>query len=247
MIRVSTNLLDGLVVSRTTVSSDSDEIVAKIAGNVVVSSSPGGTLKSWRKRVNVKQIDLAQEMKVSPSVLSDYESGRRSSPGIGFIRRYLEALVKLDLAQSRFLQKLVEPRYRGAILAMGEFAQPVKVKTVLSLLQGRVLTGESYIDRSIYGYTVLDSIKTIYALSGFDFYRIFGATTERVLVFTKVGLGRSPLVAIRVSQLKPRMVVIHGPKEIDPIALELAQRENIILALSQMPREEALAEALGKL
>jgi len=97
----------------------------------------------------------------------------------------------------------------------------------------------------LYGYTVVDSIKTIYALSGYDFYRIFGATTERALVFTKVGMGRSPLVAIRVSQLKPRVVVIHGPREVDPLAVDLARREGLVLALSSAPTEGAIIESLS--
>jgi len=53
-------------------------------------------------------------------------------------------------------------------------------------------------------------------------------------------MGRSPLVAIRVSQLKPRMVVIHGPREVDPLAVDLAKREGILLALSGAPTEESL-------
>ena len=99
----------------------------------------------------------------------------------------------------------------------------------------------------LYGYTVVDSIKTIYALSGFDFYRIFGATTERALIFTKVGMGRSPLVAIRVSQLKPRMVVIHGPKELDSLAVDLARREGIVLVLSSSLTEDSLISSLKSL
>ena len=107
-----------------------------------------------------------------------------------------------------------------------------------------VVTGSDRLDTEIYGYTVLDSIKTIYALSGFDFYKIYGATTERLLVFTKVGLGRSPMVAIRVVHLKPRMVVLHGPKEIDQVGKALAEKERIILSLTGM-REEELVQKLS--
>ncbi len=103
---------------------------------------------------------------------------------------------------------------------------------------GFVVTGSEKLDTEIYGYTVLDSIKTIYALSGFDFYKIYGATSERLLVFTKVGLGRSPMVAIRVVHLKPRMVVLHGPKEIDHVGKALAEKERIILSLSGMNEDE---------
>ena len=46
-------------------------------------------MKTWRERLQVKQRALAEQMNVSPSVLSDYESGRRISPGAGFIKKYL--------------------------------------------------------------------------------------------------------------------------------------------------------------
>ena len=56
-----------------------DDILSKIAGNIIISENPGKMLKTWRERLRIKQILLAKEMKVSPSVLSDYESGRRKS------------------------------------------------------------------------------------------------------------------------------------------------------------------------
>ena len=220
--------------------------MAKIAGSVVASEDPGRALRAWREKLGIKQVKLAQSLRISPSVLSDYESGRRPSPGVLFVRRYVEALVALDESKERVVSRLVSTDKDAAILAIGEFQAPVSASEVISAVKGRVLAGEESGVR-LYGYTVVDSIKTIYALSGYDFYRIFGATTERVLVFTKVGMGRSPLVAIRVSQLKPRMVVIHGPPELDPLALELARREGILLALSGAPDEAALIEAVKQL
>ncbi len=222
------------------------DAVAKIAGNVVASSDPGRALKAWRERLAIKQVALAKALKMSPSVLSDYESGRRPSPGVRFVRKYVEALVRLDEAKDRVVSKLVSSEKDEAILSIGEFHSPVEASEVVKAVKGRVLVGDEKAVR-LYGYTVVDSIKTIYALSGYDFYRIFGATTERALIFTKVGMGRSPLVAIRVSQLKPRMVVIHGPKEVDPLAVDLAKREGIVLALSGSVNEEALITSLKAL
>ncbi|MDV3243894.1 MAG: helix-turn-helix domain-containing protein, partial [Nitrososphaerales archaeon] len=186
------------------------DAVAKIAGTVVASIDPGRAMKAWREKLGIRQVMLARTLHISPSVLSDYESGRRPSPGVQFVRKYVEALVSLDESKERVVSKLVSSEKDAAILAIGEFQAPVEASAIVKAVNGKVLVGEEGRVR-LYGYTVLDSIKTIYALSGYDFYRIFGATTERALVFTKVGMGRSPLVAIRVSQLKPRMVVIHGP------------------------------------
>ena len=222
---------------------DSDAL-AKIAGNVVASPDPGRAMRAWREKLGIKQKALADALDISASVLSDYESGRRPSPGVGFVRRYISALVRLDESKGRVVSQLVSSDKDGAILAIGEFHAPVDAPVILKALDATVLAGDPGSVR-LYGYTVVDSIKTIYALSGYDFYRIFGATTERALVFTKVGMGRSPLVAIRVSQLKPRVVVIHGPKEVDPLAIELARKEGLVLALSGSPTEASMIEALA--
>ena len=74
--------------------SASDELTI-IAGSVVLSESPAHQLKYWRKRFEIKQADLARKMNITPSVLSDYEKGRRPSPGVNFIKRYLLALTEL--------------------------------------------------------------------------------------------------------------------------------------------------------
>jgi len=225
---------------------DQDEFASHIAGDVVISGNPGDSMRKWRERIAIKQATLAREMGLSPSVLSDYESGRRASPGVGFIKRYVEALVRLDQNHHKLLAKEVEPKDKSAILSIGEFSEPVTAKKLVELLDGNLITGKERMETKIYGYTVLDSIKTIYALSGFDFYKIYGATTERLLVFTKVGLGRSPMVAIRVVHLKPRMVVLHGPKDVDQVGKALAEKERIILVLSSR-KEEDIIQRLSSL
>ncbi|MDQ3847616.1 MAG: helix-turn-helix domain-containing protein [Thermoproteota archaeon] len=78
-------------------SSASDDLTW-IAGSVVLSDNPPQQLKYCRKKFGIKQADLARHMSLTPSVLSDYEKGRRPSPGVKFIKRYLLALY--DLAKS---------------------------------------------------------------------------------------------------------------------------------------------------
>ena len=220
------------------------DALAKIAGNVVASPDAGRAMRAWREKLGIKQVALAKALGISASVLSDYESGRRPSPGVQFVKKYIEALVRLDEGKGRVVSRLVSSDKDEAILSIGEFHSPIEASKILKALDATLLAGDPD-SVKLYGYTVVDSIKTIYALSGYDFYRIFGATTERALVFTKVGMGRSPLVAIRVSQLKPRVVVIHGPREVDPLAVDLAKREGLVLALSGAPTEEAMISALS--
>jgi putative transcriptional regulator len=224
-----------------------EELAVSIAGELTVSSDPGRSMKAWRERAGISQARLARQMGVSPSVLSDYENGRRKSPGALFIKRYVDALTSLDREGGRVLASRPAQVEPGAILGIGEYSEPARAREVADALQARILAGEEQLERHIFGYTVVDSIRTIYSLSGLEFYRIYGKSTERVLVFTQVGLGRSPLVAIRVSQLKPRMVVIHGLSQVDPLAVQLARRERIILGVSTMGTAEQVCSKLASL
>ena len=224
-----------------------DELSVSMAGELAISPSPGRSMKLWRERAGIGQAQLAREMKISPSVLSDYENGRRKSPGAGFLKRFVQSLLALDRVHGRLLRAKPSGGETSAILSIEEYVQPVTARKVAQAIGCEVLTGEEQLDRYLYGYTVLDSIRTIYTLSGVEFYKIYGATTERVVLFTKVGLGRSPMVAVRVSQLKPRMVVIHGIDKVDEMAVDLATRERIILGVTPSFPEDKLGQALRDL
>ncbi|MGH9991925.1 MAG: helix-turn-helix domain-containing protein [Nitrososphaera sp.] len=97
----------------------SDELTL-IAGSVVLSESPAYQLKYWRKKFGVKQADLARRMDITPSVLSDYEKGRRPSPGVNFIKRYLLALYELD---KRSLSGTTAPQVAAAPVADAHISQ----------------------------------------------------------------------------------------------------------------------------
>jgi len=222
------------------------EIISKIAGNVIISDNPGQMLKIWRQRLKIKQIILAKQMNISPSVISDYESGRRSSPGVIFMKKYIKSLVEIDKITNKTLNRLLKEEH-SAIIGIGEFKKPLTASKLKTLLNVKILNGKDQLETKLYGYTILDSINTIYLLSGIDFYKIFGATTERVLIFTRVGLGRSPLVAIRVSRLKPRMVILNGPNQVDELAIELSKRENIILGISKKDNENKIKSIFSQL
>ena len=61
----------------------SDEFREKIAGEITLAAEPGKTIRKWREEFGLSQYELADAMEVSHSVISDYESGRRKSPGAG--------------------------------------------------------------------------------------------------------------------------------------------------------------------
>jgi len=220
-----------------------------IAGDVIMAHRPGDAMKKWRELFHLTQAELAREMGVSPSVISDYESGRRKSPGTKFIRRWVSALLALDEARGgRLIMELsrLERMRGGAILDMREFPRPISVGEFCKAIKAELVACRGEEGRSIYGYTLIDSIRAIESLSGWEFLQIFGYTSERALVFTSVKHGRSPMVAVRVSMLKPGLVVMHGARP-DELAVRLAELEKIPLAHVADLSIEELSEALRSL
>ncbi len=215
----------------------------KISGDIVFSDAPGKTIKKWRQIFEISQKELAQKLGVSPSVISDYESDRRKSPGVSFVRRIIEAMLEIDKERGyRTVSKykdLLTGFKLDVILDMREFGEIIDVRKFVRAIDGEMLTD---FDKFVSGYTIVDSIKAILSLNAYDFYRLYGFTTERALIFTKVSTGRSPMVAVRVANLKPAVVVLHGidAENVDEIAIKIAEIERIPLIATQMPLDDMI-------
>ncbi|MEB3774264.1 MAG: helix-turn-helix domain-containing protein [Desulfurococcales archaeon] len=212
-----------------------ESIARRISGDIVYSEDPGLALRKWREYFGVTQHEIARVMGVSPSVVSDYEKGRRS-PGSRFIRRFVLALIEID-ARRGYDRISILGRAMNipmeAVIDMSEFVYGVTLDELAELVKGTILTSVVHSDKVVYGYTIVDSLKAIASLSGIQFYALFGSTPERAIIFTGVRAGRSPMVAVRVSPVKPSVVVIHGPRRhVDPLAIELARLDGVPLILS---------------
>jgi len=223
-------------------------IAQKIAGDIVMSENCGASLKKWRETFKLTQTEVGVLMGVSASVISDYEKGRRS-PGVKFVRRFVKALINLDKSRGYPVAKQIASSLNlslGAIMDLKDFSAPMKLDELVTAVEGFIANSNMHRDVIIYGYTVLDSLEAIERLSGNEFWQIMGATTRRALIFTKVSTGRSPMISVRVSPVKPVAVVLHGTRKVDPLAIRLADREGLPLIVSLKPTAEDLIKSLRK-
>ncbi len=219
------------------------KLAEKMAGEITLSDNPGETLKKWRSVFEISQSDLAAFLKVSPSVISDYESGRRKSPGIFIVSKIVDAILDMDMARGGAKIRSYDGILRGdfnadAIYDIHEYLSPISVEEMTKLIKGEVVYGPSSEHiKPLYGYTVIDSLRAILSLSYSEFQKLYGWSSERAMIFTNVSTGRSPMVALRVTNLKPALVVIHGltVSRIDPIATKIAEIEHVPLIASVMP------------
>ncbi len=226
------------------------EVLARrIAGEIILSNKPGATMRKWRELFAVSQMRLSDKMLVSSSVISDYESERRKSPGAKFVRRFVWALLKIDEERgSRFISEFskLTGSPSNVITDLREFPIPVRVEYLCKALQGEIVACSSQYVKEILGYTVVDSKRAVETLSGLEFSQLFGVTTERALIFTHVENGVSPMLIVRLSNLKPRLVVFHG-RQPDENSVKLAEYDRIPLIYSNLPSVEQLVKSLRKL
>ena len=122
---------------------------------------------------------------------------------------------------------------------------PSAASASIKKLDAEVVYGRT--DITIWGYTLIDSLKAIVEMLPDQFQKIYGRSTARALIFTGVHTGRSSMVAVRVSNLKPGAVVLQGmePVDVDPIAVRIAEVENIPLLTTHFSVDE-ITSALSK-
>ncbi len=232
----------------------SDESIAdikkRIFGDILFADDIGGALRKWRQFFRVSQVELARFMKISSSVLSEYENDPEKSPGARFIKRYVDSLIEIDMQRGGKVLSLlatgdISLEFSREIIRMRDFHNPLTAKNYVDILDVEVLVGpENLDDIKLYGYTMLDSLAAIMSMSGPVYYKIFGRTTERALLFTNVMTGRSPMVAVRVYPLKPRMVILHGPKKVDELAIKIAEREHMVLGVCRLKADRDIIRSL---
>ncbi|MEF8878830.1 MAG: helix-turn-helix domain-containing protein [Candidatus Thermoplasmatota archaeon] len=216
-------------------------LAEKIAGEITLSPTPGRTIRKWRNVFEINQTDLAKTLDMSPSVISDYESGRRKSPGIQTVKKIIDALIEIDEKRggktlNRY-DSLMET-HEGIIDIM-EYPFSITAKNFVEKIDGNVVTSnEKSLNKNIKGFTLVDSVKTIKNINSKDYVHLYGWSTERAIIFTGITYGRSPMIAVRVHPVKPSMVVYHDPGGVDPLAIKLADQEKIPLVVSNMQLQD---------
>lgn len=229
-----------------------DKISAAIAGEICLSKNPGGSMKKWREIFGISQTELAGHLRVSSSTISDYEGGRRKSPGIVVVARLVEALLQVDQLRGSKILRQLEKDFKpdSAAFDTHEFSNAISGAEFAKRISAECVANRPRLkDCRIYGYTIIDSLKVILEVPVHEYMMLYGKTPDRALVFRHVENGRSPMIAVKIGRfstdMKPSIVVLHTslePDKVDPIAIKIAEAEKIPLLATKKPVEEIVAE-----
>jgi len=226
-----------------------ESVAKKIAGDIVLAEDAGKTIQKWRNIFKIPQRRLSDEIKIMPSVISDYENGRRKSPGIKVIKKIVEALIRIDEKNggkiikefSLFPSKNIVNK---TMIDMKEFSGPISIEKFCKNIDSKIVARKDLSDSNIYGYTVIDALKAIVELPPTEIVKLYGVTNERAMIFTGAHKGRSVMVALKVTNLKPKLVILHGVDSIDELAKRIAEIEGITLAISNTKSLDKLLKDL---
>jgi putative transcriptional regulator len=228
-----------------------EALAKRIAGEIVLSIDAGKVIQKWRNIFKIPQRRLADEMGIMPSVISDYENGRRASPGIKVVKKMVNAMIIMDEKTGGKIVKEFSdwPSKTGlseAVLDLKEFSAPITVREFCKSLDAALVCGEDMVDSKIHGYTVIDSLKAIIDIPPFEMVKLYGLTTERALVFIGAHRGKSSMVALKVTNLKPGLVILHGAEGVDELAKRIAEIEGIPLGVTRIKDVDGLLNNLKK-
>lgn len=220
-----------------------EKIKMEIAGEISLSDNPGATMRKWREIFGISQAELSRHLGVTVSTISDYEGNRRKSPGTAIIKRFVNALFKIDNEQGgQITQKLmIHQRPTEEFFEVHEFVKGLTLKEFADYINGKVITNSDILEqKKIYGYTLIDSIKVILEMPFSYFQSLYGNVNERAFIFTGVSTGRSPMVVVRVSPSKPSAVVMHGldREKLDKLAVKISEKERVPIILTKTPIDE---------
>jgi len=213
-----------------------ERLKLKMAGEIALSENPGATMKKWREIFGITQAELGRYLKIGTSTISDYEGERRKSPGTGVIKRFVDALISIDIKTGgTTVRRFSDDEPKESFFELKEFSSSISALEFSKLIDGKaVVNGSLLAEKKVYGYTLLDSIKVILDMPYEEFPKLYGSVGERAFIFTKVSTGRSPMVVIRVTPMKPSVVVLHGLASVDRLGVKIAQKEKIPVITTRM-------------
>ena len=106
-------------------------LALKMAGEIVFSEKPGDTLKKWREIFGLTQKEMADLLEINPSVVCDFEKGRRDSPGIKTVKKMVDTMILYDENNgNKVINSRIDDKSQEDPMIIGEFISGINVNNL---------------------------------------------------------------------------------------------------------------------
>ncbi|PIU88342.1 hypothetical protein COS64_04185 [archaeon CG06_land_8_20_14_3_00_37_11] len=215
-----------------------------ILGDIAVNKNYGIVMKKWRELFNITQSDVAKELNIKQSVISDYENNRRNSPGIEFLRNYVKALIKVGREEHKKEYEGIKNNLGIKNIAnklfAGEFMKELTTKQVLNRLKAVQIVSQPE-QAKFKNYLFLsDRITSI--LMKQPTYKLLKNLKSKegtIYVFSNVKTGKIPLITLKIlSKLNriqmPKLVIFQSDNlKLSGFARRTAKTNNITIGVTK--------------
>ena len=221
------------------------KVLESILGDICANENYGVVMRKWRNIFNVSQAELAEELGVQPSVISDYEGQRRTSPGIVLIRNYVNALIRIGRKKDKnIINKIGAYSLSGKKgLIAKDFEKELSIEALGKILNAKIILDSENVSVKKCVFFYDNIIDTFTSMSTSEFLNFMRGENTAV-VFTNVHSGRFPFIVLKLlSSTKkislPRFVVFQGETDsISKIVLRMAKNSGISIATTNCSKED---------
>ncbi|VVB75465.1 Uncharacterised protein [Candidatus Tiddalikarchaeum anstoanum] len=218
------------------------ELFQRILGDVVANEEYGLVMKKWRELFSVTQAEIAGKLDVKPSVISDYENSRRRSPGIVFIRSYVNALIVLGELRNKDLhdsvKKELDIKKANDNLIIKTFNKPKNNSYLIKLLRAKPVTktNSSAINGLIFFHDNISRV--LMKLPTYKLLNEMKKVGSYAYIFSNVKSGNLPLILLtllsKINKTSMPALVIFQSDSFKPsnFSKKTAEKKNITLAVT---------------
>lgn len=219
------------------------QLLQKILGDIAANEEYGFVMKKWRELFNITQAKVAQELNIKPSVISDYEGSRRRSPGIGFVRKYVNTIIKLsEIHEKESFEKV--KKLLGIVnetnSLLNKTFESKNTESILNLLNAEKLTRRK--NSEFFQECIFFSNKISHVLTKMPSKKLFNHfknSTDKFFIFSKVKSGRIPLILLNLlsktnKSKMPGLIIFQTNDEfkLSRFVRRMAERNKITLGIT---------------
>ncbi len=228
-----------------------------MAADIVLSDDTGNCLRKWLNLLNITQTEISEHLSISSSVISDYLGNRRKSPGILWIRNYINALIELEEASGLSTLAVLAPLIErigtiDPIITAMQFSAPISLISFSKALEATIVfpTKEEYdLETYILGVLGVNARKILEIRSSDLKGNLLETTSKTAIIFANTQTGRGIFSFLPINDPIQTPIWVFPEKRINLSVIKASvkrlQKAKAVILISKLNSVEKMITSLS--